>query len=82
MSKNCLWCEKPDGIKRPKHKKVKLYKKDYQLLREQVYFVQGECCAGCEEWLPFDEFSLHHWDRAIGDVFSNVTGFCLKCHPS
>ena len=65
----------------PKPHKVKMSAKEYTLLREQVYFVQGECCAGCKEWFPPNKFSLHHWDRKIGDVFSNVTGYCLKCHP-
>ena len=65
----------------PKIIKKKLSKKEYHFLREQVYFDQHGCCAKCGGWFPFDEFSLHHWDRAVGDTFDNVTGFCLGCHP-
>ena len=74
----------------PKVVKKKLSKKDYHFFRLQVYYEQYECCANkkCRKWLPFNKFSLHHYDRAVGDVRSNVAGFCLgddtanqKCHP-
>jgi hypothetical protein len=65
----------------PKKKKVKLSKKDYALLRKMVYDEQFGCCLGCGYWLKFNHFSLHHSDRAIGDVRENVSGWCLECHP-
>ena len=65
----------------PKNKKVKLSEADYHLLRLFVYNEQWESCKGCLKWKRFNEFSLHHKDRAVGDVRSNVDGYCLGCHP-
>jgi hypothetical protein len=71
----------------PKPKKVKLSKKDYALLRKQVYDEQEGCCLGCGYWVKPSHFSLHHKNRAVGDVRSNVDGYCLgdyrgvRCHP-
>ena len=68
-------------IPNPKHKKVKLSAEAYRVLRECVYEHQGGLCMGCFKWFPFNEWSLHHKDRAVGDVRSNVDGYCLGCHP-
>ena len=65
----------------PKPKKVKLSPKEYTKLRQQVYNEQFGACLGCGYYLKFNHFSLHHKDRAIGDVRSNVDGYCLGCHP-
>jgi hypothetical protein len=65
----------------PKPKKVKLSPKEYTILRQQVYREQNGACLGCGYWLKFSHFSLHHKDRAIGDVRSNVDGYGLCCHP-
>jgi hypothetical protein len=68
-------------MKDPKKIRVKLSQKEYHELREQVWYDQQKKCAGCGWWKPFNEFSLHHWNRAIGDVRTNVTGYGLCCHP-
>ena len=65
----------------PKVKKVKLNAKEYHALRRRLYEEQHELCLGCGEWFPFEEMSLHHYSRAVGDVWSNVDMFCLGCHP-
>ena len=65
----------------PKVKKVKLTAKQYHALRRKVYEDQYGTCLGCGKWFPFEKMSLHHYDRAVGDVWSNVDGFCLGCHP-
>jgi hypothetical protein len=65
----------------PKKKKVKLSPLDYHNLREKVYGDQRGICEGCGRWFHFSEWSLHHYDRKLGDVRSNVDGYCLGCHP-
>ncbi|OEU68438.1 MAG: hypothetical protein BBJ57_02415 [Desulfobacterales bacterium PC51MH44] len=65
----------------PKRKKVKLSDKEYTDLRWEVYHEQFGCCMKCKKWFKFNFFSLHHKDRSIGDVRSNVDGYCLECHP-
>ena len=65
----------------PKVKKVKLTAKQYHEMRERIYEEQCGLCIKCRHWFPQNEFSLHHWDRKLGDVWHNLDGFCLKCHP-
>ena len=65
----------------PKVKKVKLPAKEYHALRMRVYEDQYGLCLRCLRWFPFDEFSLHHYSRSVGDIRSNVDGFCLEHHP-
>ena len=65
----------------PKVKKIKLSAKEYHALRRRVYEDQNGLCLKCRRWFPFEEMSLHHYSRAVGDSYSNVDGFCLGCHP-
>jgi len=65
----------------PKPKKIKLSPEEYTVLRRLVYYEQHGICKGCGLWFPFNQFSLHHKDRAIGDVRENVEGYCVPCHP-